>query len=326
MFVAELSQEQQLPTEKVFFDTAALIDFQLLLLNNDISPEIAKTEEELIGRLLEKFTMNVTALNNYLKCPLQFYYQNLIRVPSGKNEATVFGSAVHYALQSLFEKMQKHSANQFPDKQQFLADFDWYMKRNREHFTKEQFARRMEYGEEVLSNYYDTHISSFNKIVAIERSIKNVVVKGVPLKGKLDKLEFDGKAVNVVDYKTGDYEKALPKLKAPNEKEPNGGDYWRQAVFYKILVDHYEQKDWKVISTEFDFIEPDKKKVYQKEKLVITPADIETVTQQISSVWQKIQDRDFYTGCGKADCHWCNFVKHNQLTVELKDLNEEELD
>ncbi|MFX6035753.1 hypothetical protein ABTE74_20440, partial [Acinetobacter baumannii] len=88
------------------------------------------------------------------------------------------------------------------------------------------------------SNYYDTHINSFNKIVAIERSIKNVVVKGVPLKGKLDKLEFDGKAVNVVDYKTGDFEKALAKLKAPNEKEPNGGDYWRQAVFYKILVDN----------------------------------------------------------------------------------------
>ncbi|MBA4196992.1 MAG: DNA helicase UvrD [Chitinophaga sp.] len=325
MFIAELIQEQDLKTEKVFFDIEALTDFQLLILNNNTNPEIEKTEEDLISRLLEKFTMNVTALNNYLKCPLQFYYQNLIHVPSGKNEATVFGSAVHYALQCLFEKMQKNADNQFPSQQQFIQDFNWYMQRNREHFTKEQFARRIEYGEEVLSNYYDTHINSFNKIVAIERSIKNVVVKGVPLKGKLDKLEFDGKAVNVVDYKTGDFEKALAKLKAPNEKEPNGGDYWRQAVFYKILVDNYEQKDWKVISTEFDFIEPDKKKAYKKEKLIITPPDIETVTQQITSVWQKIQDRDFYTGCGKEDCHWCNFVKNNQLTVELNDLNEEEI-
>ena len=29
----------------------------------------------------------------------------------------------------------------------------------------------------------------FNKIVAIERNIRNVVVSGIPIKGKLDKLE-----------------------------------------------------------------------------------------------------------------------------------------
>jgi DNA helicase-2/ATP-dependent DNA helicase PcrA len=69
--------------------------------------------------------------------------------------------------------------------------------------------------------------------------------------------------VNVVDYKTGDPEKARSKLIPPNEKEPKGGDYWRQAVFYKILVDNYESKQWKVMSTEFDFIEPDKKKNFQ---------------------------------------------------------------
>ncbi len=268
--------------------------------------------------------MNVTALNNYLKCPLNFYFNNLIRVPSGKNEATVFGSAVHHALQKLFEKMQASNVNAFPSKVDFMQDFDWYMKRNREHFTKEQFNRRMEYGGTVLTNYYDTYIHQFNKIVAIERSIKNVTVNNVPLKGKLDKLEFDGKAVNVVDYKSGKYENAKPKLNGPNEKDPNGGDYWRQAVFYKILVDNYAQKDWQVVSTEFDFIEPDEKKVYRKEKIVITPPDIETVKQQISSVWDKIQQRDFYTGCGKEDCHWCNFVKSNELAIELHELNEDD--
>jgi DNA helicase-2/ATP-dependent DNA helicase PcrA len=95
-------------------------------------------------------------------------------------------------------------------------------------------------------------------------------------------------------------------------------------VFYKILVDNYQQKGWKVISTEFDFIEPDKKKKYRKEKIVINPADITTVSEQIKTVWQKIQDHDFYTGCGKADCHWCNFVKTNNLAIELHDVEEEE--
>jgi DNA helicase-2/ATP-dependent DNA helicase PcrA len=113
-------------------------------------------------------------------------------------------------------------------------------------------------------------------------------------------------------------------MKGPHDKLPEGGDYWRQAVFYKILIDNYQQKDWKVISTEFDFIEPDKKKQYRKEKIVINPQDTETVKQQITEVWTKIQQKDFYTGCGKEDCHWCNFVKDKQLHVALHDLEEED--
>lgn len=220
--------------------------------------------------------------------------------------------------------MQDSGKDRFSSQEEFITAFEWYMHRHRESFTKEQFARRLEYGQEVLKNYYEKYIGSFNKIVAIERNIRNVLVKDVPIKGKIDKLEFDGKSVNVVDYKTGDPEKAIPKTKGPSDKEPNGGDYWRQAVFYKILIDNYEQKDWKVISTEFDFIEPDKKKNYRKEKVIITPADITTVTQQIKSTWEKIQNREFYTGCGKDDCHWCSFVKTNNLAVELHDIEEEE--
>jgi DNA helicase-2/ATP-dependent DNA helicase PcrA len=76
------------------------------------------------------------------------------------------------------------------------------------------------------------------------------------------------------------------------------------------------------VSTEFDFIEPDKKKNYQKRKVIINPEDLATVTSQISTVWKKIQERDFYTGCGKEDCHWCNFVKTNNLAVALHELKE----
>ena len=58
--------------------------------------------------------------------------------------------------------------------------------------------------------------------------------------------------------------------------------------------------------------------------MVINPADIETVSQQIMMVWQKIQDGDFYIGCGDPDCHWCNFVKTNDLAVALHEIEEEE--
>jgi DNA helicase-2/ATP-dependent DNA helicase PcrA len=74
-----------------------------------------------------------------------------------------------------------------------------------------------------------------------------------------------------------------------------------------------------VVATEFDFVEPDKRKEFRKVKIMIGAEDITTVTQQIVTVWEKIQNREFYTGCGKPDCHWCNFVKTNNLAVALHD-------
>ncbi len=317
MFIAEIREEQHLPVEKVVLDKEIADRFAALQFGEELRPEIGKLEEEFLDRTLDKFVMNVTALNNYLKCPLEFYFRNLVRIPSPKNEATEFGSSVHYALEKLFGSMLKDEQKQFSPKNVFISDFEWYMYRHRESFTREQFERRLEYGQQVLANYYDKYIEGFNKIVTIERNIRNVTVAGVPLKGKLDKLEFEGRSVNVVDYKTGDPDKALAKLKAPSEKDPKGGDYWRQAVFYKLLVDNYEQKAWQVVSCEFDFIEPDKRKNYRKEKIMIGPEDIRQVTAQISMVWEKIRQRDFYTGCGKEGCHWCSFVKTNELAVAL---------
>jgi DNA helicase-2/ATP-dependent DNA helicase PcrA len=324
VFIAEILDQHSLPFEKVTVLPEEQATFDALAFSDAAAPEIEAAEEEFIGRILSTFVMNVTALNNYLKCPLEFYYRNLVRIPSPKNEATEFGSAVHFALQRLFEKMKADPAERFPPREEMLTDFDWYMRRHRESFTREAYVRRLEYGLEVLANYYDKYLHQWNKVVAVERNIRNVAVRGVPLKGKLDKLEFMGREVNVVDYKTGDVDRAREKLSPPNAKEPDGGDYWRQAVFYKILVDGYEQRDWRVVSSEFDFVEPDKKKEYRKVKIMITPEDITTVTQQIIQTWEKIRNREFYTGCGKPDCHWCNFVKNNDLAMALHAMDEGE--
>jgi DNA helicase-2/ATP-dependent DNA helicase PcrA len=317
MFLAEIQNSFQLPVEKIQINNENAAAFAALNFGEGAKPEIGKLEDDLITPLLDKFVMNVTALNSYLKCPLSFYYNNFIRIPSAKNEATEFGSAIHFALEHFFEKMIADPNRIFPDKEVLLASFEFYMNRHRESFSKEQFTRRMEYGNEVLANYHHKYHNSFNKYVVNEISIKGVVVNGVPIKGKLDKLEFTGNAVNVVDYKSGNPENGIKKLKGPNDKEPNGGDYWRQAVFYKILVDNKPGKDWVVQSTEFDFIEPDSKKRYLKEKVNISAADVTTVTQQITETWNKIKNREFYTGCGKADCMWCEFVKGNKLAIQL---------
>jgi len=321
-FITELLEDGSLNVVTKQVPDVLLADYLLLQFAEKARPEIKLVEDEYIDQLLKRYTLSVTHLNNFLDCPLKFYYQNLIRVPAAKSDSMAFGSAVHWAIERLFIKMRNNN-NIFPSKEELVADFNWHMKNNREAFTAEAFKLKTDYGEKILPAYYDYHINRWNKVIVAEKAVRNVVINRVPINGKLDKLEFNGKMVNVVDYKTGKYANAKKKLVAPNEKEPNGGDYWRQAVFYKILLDNDTTNDWQVTSTEFDFIEPVGDE-YKTEKIEVTAADITTVTQQITDTWQKIQNREFKTGCGKPDCEWCNFVKSNQLAVMLHPQEEEE--
>lgn len=320
-FIIEVLEGKESQIQKIELPVAITTSYKLLRLQTAPPPEIEQLEDDFIQPKLEKFSMNVTALNNYLRCPLHFYYNSLIRVPSGKSEATTFGSAIHDALNKLFKKMQASEEQQFPDTTTLVQDFNYYMHRHREAFTQQEFKNKTELGETVLLSYYQKYVDSWNKMVATEFRINNVLLKDIPLKGAIDKIEFNGNEVVVVDYKTGNVEYALEQLKGPNEKNPLGGDYWRQAVFYKILLNHHP-KNWVVTSAEFDFIEPNKKKEFEKKVVTISDADITTVSQQIQMVWQKIQAKEFYIGCGKEDCHWCNFVKTNELAVALHQIKE----
>jgi len=268
-----------------------------------------------INQLLQNYTLSVTHLNNYLDCPLRFYFQCLIRVPSGKSPSATFGQAVHWALNRTFKKL-KEWGDEFPPTEEFMKEFRWYMYRNRDSFTKEEFKLRLAYGEKIMPAYYEQNITHWNKVAVTERAIKNIEIQGVPIKGNLDKIEFEGKNVTVIDYKTGKLKNAKDKLVGPTNDQPNGGDYWRQAVFYKILIDHDRTNDWQVVGTIFDFVEPIKDSEYHKEKIFITTEDTEMVTDQITSVYKKIMAHDFNTGCGKKECDWCHFVKSNFNQVE----------
>jgi len=316
-FVSEV-MENIPEVSKAIVDETRMTENIARQFREDEPPQIELLESRFIDQLLKNYSLSVTHLNNFLDCPIKFYYQSLIKVPSAKNESMTFGSAVHHALQRLFEKM-KERQHVFPAKDELIGFFAWYMQINRECFTNEQFARRMEYGKKILPEFYDFYLKGWNKTVIVEKSINNIEVNGVPLNGKLDKLEFDGQQVNVVDYKTGKYEEALKRLHPPDDKNPLGGHYWRQAVFYKILLDNDHTNNWEAISSEFCFVEPVKNE-YKTEKVLITRVDLDIVTRQITETWDKIRRHEFHTGCGKKDCHWCNFVRDNQMELSLSEM------
>ncbi|RVU01798.1 ATP-dependent helicase [Mucilaginibacter limnophilus] len=324
MFVGEILAETHLQVTYPQVSSDDMVEFMATQFSEADKPTVELLDRNYIDMLLQNYTLSVTHLNNFLDCPLKFYFQCLIRVPQGKSPAATFGQAVHWALNRAFRKLKENN-DEFIPTEEFMREFRWYMYRNRDSFTKTDFKLRVDYGEKILPVYYEQNVPVWNKIAVTERTIRNIEIEGVPIKGNLDKIEFEGKQVTVVDYKTGKLKNAKDKLQPPTNANPNGGDYWRQAVFYKILVDNDRTNDWQVVNTVFEFVEPVKEGEYHKEKVTISPADVAEVTGQITAVYQKIMAHDFATGCGKKECDWCHFVKSNFRQIgDVMQVEEEE--
>lgn len=320
-FVEELRQPLDLTPQIIRLTEEDKLLFSSLRFGIVKKPVLEQGEKDFINRLLEKFVMNVTALNNYLDCPLKFYYSSLIRVPSAKSEAAQFGTAVHAALSDFLNHMMTNNKT-YPDKTFLIQRFYYHLNDGREIFTKESLQRFLEHGETVLSKYFDKYYTPapVGDFILTEYPLTKVVVNNIPLKGFTDKIQFWKNDIVVTDYKTGSYSKA--KIRGEfdlpgREKKPDGGNYWRQAVFYKILVDNLPGKNWNVLHTQFDFVEPNAKDEFDLIRLSITVEEVEQVKSQVSTTWEQVQQHNFYTGCGKPDCEWCNFAKNNKIYSSL---------
>jgi DNA helicase-2/ATP-dependent DNA helicase PcrA len=107
MFLAEIQMEHELERTPEKLNETTITEFSILQFQKNTAPEIAHLDDDLVDRVIQNFNMSVSALNSYLRCPLGFYYQTVVRIPSPRNEAMEFGSAVHHALETLFTQMKK---------------------------------------------------------------------------------------------------------------------------------------------------------------------------------------------------------------------------
>jgi DNA helicase-2/ATP-dependent DNA helicase PcrA len=320
-FYEEVKRTMKLEPVHIRLDEATENRFAGLRFGLIRRPVIDPAEQDWVDRQLSHFVMNVTALNNYLECPLKFYYSNLIRVPSAKSEAAEFGTAVHGALKDFINQMMENG-KQYPDADYLVQQFKYHLYAGRDIFTKESLKRFLEHGETVLRAYHERYYqpAPADDFVLTETPLRGIVVNGIPLKGFTDKIQFWGNDIIISDFKTGKHSKAKGRGefdRPGGNKQPQGGNYWRQAVFYRLLVDHLPDKNWNVLEACFDFVEPNEKSEFDRERIEIRAEDVAYVTQQLTDAWQKIQQREFNTGCGKEDCQWCHFTKEHKLYSSL---------
>nr|HPO05632.1 PD-(D/E)XK nuclease family protein [Candidatus Gracilibacteria bacterium] len=281
-------------------DLNELVNQQITLL----SPRQVWVGEEnsLVAEKIQNFVLNPTALNKYLRCPTAFYYENILQVPFPPNDSMDFGTAIH---ESLHHILQSFKDGEEISVQKLNNFFIHEMKKLENHFRPEQFQKRIEYGQKILTAYYEKYHTEFHQNIELEFPNYRGSLGEIPLSGKIDKIEIlENNKIRVVDYKTGSYK---PKNMYRPKGEDLGGDYWRQLVFYKILLEQKPQYAGKDLVGMIDYIEPFNGE-FKRDLLEITLPDIMALEEQIRQTYAKIQNADFSGAC--HDCTWCKFKEN----------------
>jgi len=285
-------------------------------------PPAPLLDAALLDELLADFTLSATVLNAYLACPVACYYEQILRVPAPRHEKLLFGAAVHRALEQFFQQ-----AGQQPERG--LGSADELVELFRQQFTRARFEvlglafQRLFYaGPELLRAWWAQAQPSARPTALVEYRVQAELPGGLPLVGTLDRLDLrpDGYHADVLDYKTGNPATAAAKLRpAPPEAataslaewltDPalRGGDYWRQGVFYRLLLAHDPAQLYAAASVTFDFLRPvqlaGQPPQFVRRQVAATPADEAMVLAQIRAVDAAIRRHEFNPGCGQ--CRWC---------------------
>ncbi|HUC88577.1 MAG TPA: ATP-dependent DNA helicase [Candidatus Paceibacterota bacterium] len=298
-FILEIDNNLVAEIDTAPYESEALLKKEILFM-----PEMHEAhnlkDKDFVRDLFLKNGLSVSALNNYLSCPWKYFYRNLIRIPTAPEKYLSYGTAIHAALQEFFSMWKEEDIGK-----EFLIK-NFIMALGRQPIAETEYKELLEKGSHSLSGWYDAYNGLWERNTESEFRINGVILSPeIRLTGVLDKVEFiGGNAVNVVDYKTG-------KPKTRNEllgKTKNAnGDYHRQLVFYRLLLNNYGDGKYDMKSGTIDFIEPGDNGKYHKEVFEINDKDVEELKLVIYRVADEILSLSFWDKrCDDKECEFCH--------------------
>ncbi len=260
--------------------------------------------------------LSVTALNNFLDCPWNFFYSNLIRIPKMPTKYMLLGNAVHFALDILHQGANKGKKYSKDELREFIADF-----LRSKALSEQVYNEALEKAEEYFFDWLATYEHELGKYKTLnEYKIEADFETGlaelpkIKLTGMLDKVELLGDStVRVTDYKTG---KPKSRNDIMGKTKSSNGDYFRQLQFYKVLLD-LEGK-YRLQEAVLDFVQRKDNGQMIREVFTVdelsnptgTEQTLEALKEQISSAAKSIYNLDFWnTRCEKHEkdgsCEYC---------------------
>lgn len=256
-------------------------------------------EKALLKRVLEDYKMPVTHLINFLNIgkvgPEKFLEQNLLRFPQAMSPSSVYGSAMHEALQNYYLYKKKYDKN--PDFDRVINFFRNAL--NKGALEKIQYEKYYNSGLKNLEIFIQ-NLEDKKELGQVEVEVnfanEGVYIKDVPATGKIDKLVLEGEKASVTDFKTGKSFKDWGEGKS-NYDKIKIHFFKYQLAFYALLLRNsrtYEKFNFE--KGIIEFIEADAKDKINSLEMK-TGEEFEELVKRVETlaniIYEKIMNLDF---------------------------------
>ena len=241
-------------------------------------PEVIEKNELVMQALNQLEQLSPTAINRYLRCPLQFYYNILAGLKEPEAEDSVdnrmFGNIFHRSAELIYthlkEKNQRIQASDIHDLRTKGKRIEQFVDQafNEELFNVSNKGYRPEYNGLQLINRR-VIIDYLNRLLQIDEKLAPFVIKSLEEKvsstitfetaqgshslsigGYIDRLDEivnpDGThRIRVIDYKTGKSMTSTPvdvdDIFTDEKLSEKHKDYYLQTFLYASIVKHHPQ-------------------------------------------------------------------------------------
>lgn len=265
-------------------------------------------EDEFLQSILTDFKLSVTALNTYLACSYKFKLNNILRTPRAKPIHMSYGSAIHNALEFMFNTLKKTS--NYPSEERLLLHYRKALEK--EILTESEIDTLYVRGKKLLSSFLEQKKGTKPTVLYTEYpfGFRKVMLGDITLTGKIDRIDLvdkEKKLAKVIDYKTG-----TPKTRGEIEgtTRTSDGDLLRQLQFYKLLSQLDRNFNYTVSQGEFLFLESKHGKPSKSEIYDYPDEQIEDLKTLIKDTVRKIYHLEFEKTKEYRHCQYCDYKNH----------------
>lgn len=264
-------------------------------------------DKEWIASLLADFSLSVSALNEYLQCPVGFVYKRLVRIPQVPTNPLAIGTAVHAALEFLYRHL--NTTGELLPVEQLWPVIDRSLKNIA--LPKLTLTDLAATSKTYVNNFYTANKANFLPSLRVEEKFgynPPIHFENLRLVGKIDRIDLIDditKTVCVIDYKTS-------KPKSQNEilgkTQKQDKSLYFQLLFYKLITDLDPNFQYTVTAGEFAFIQPNPSGKYKSERIVLKNEDVDQLKDVLRQVQTEFADLSFLDRQPCGQCETCRLL------------------
>jgi len=264
------------------FDTRDLFD---VAPNKLLESQLADEKILLINK--NELTLSASRFGTYIKCPLQFKYEYILKIPTPTKTYFDMGSAVHAVAEQL-TILQKNGTTYSKKEALEILEKSWssnaYLKK-----SKQKESQDKKSATEMVDTLLEWLDKNPNKVKDVEKEFY-IEICGVKVSGRMDRVEVtpDGE-YEIVDFKSG----RVYLTKNTIKEDPQMNLY---ALGVKKVYGKLPQK------ASLFYIKDDKKVEYN-----ITSDNVNNVIGTLEQITERILKEDFTPTPSKDTCFRCDF-------------------